>query len=172
MDEDEEAGRAAMQYVIDEQNARWEAALAEYTPKAGSDSALQLLAARWILIFAEDWTDNVMSGFPIGHVLDDLVRLCGHKLPPEMQAVRDQWYAKIVAADIARGTGHTPEGRAARQEKAREWKKGAKERKRAAAQEDRERKAKMRALFVNYDDWVECRADKLIPATTSQGERQ
>lgn len=166
MTDDDTEGRAAMQYVIDEMNAQWQSALADYAPKSGSNRALLVLAIRWIRIFVgEQWDGEIMAGLPIGNVLDIVARAGYLKLPQEVQMVRDQWYEKIVAYDIALPRGerrHTPEGQRAARDEQRKWEREEKARKRQQAGEERQRKAKMRELYVNYDEWAVGREHKLI----------
>lgn len=116
--------REAMRVAFCEQEEEWRAALDAYHNKPGP-RRLERLAAEWILIFAgEEWGRTVIAGLPIGHVLDDL-RKQGLELPPEIQPLRDQWHANIVAYDMQRRPSErtTQEGKQAAIDDYKAWKR-------------------------------------------------
>jgi hypothetical protein len=97
--------QAAIRFVMEEQQARWQAALA-----AGGKP--DVLACRWLLIYAESYAKGIRDGWmSIGEALDQM-RHHGHQLPPEVAPVHAAW---LVAEDLMRPywDRHTPEGRKA-----------------------------------------------------------
>jgi len=107
-----------MRCVIDQMDAEWEAVRAKVMSAERSISwRTELLVAHWIRIFlGEESVKSAIYGIPPGDIIDREIKR-GRKVPPEIEAYRDAWWARIVANDMARHRSerHTPEGKAAAQ---------------------------------------------------------
>jgi hypothetical protein len=111
-------GIEALRFVKEEAEAQWQAVLEAHAldPLGHTGRGRDVLACRWLLICApEPYVEMIMQGLPIGQVLEWMRDRHGHPLPPEIEPVYAEWYAKIVAYDLTRPSWErsTPEGRKA-----------------------------------------------------------
>lgn len=107
-------------FVLAEMDAEYDAIKGDVANGRHHGLGALFLAAHWLRIYcSEDSVKSCIAGIPLGYLLDNEMK-AGRTLPPEIKAVRDEWYAGMVAYDMTLWPSQrtTPEGiEAARKER-------------------------------------------------------